>query len=163
MKNPYSSLLGDRNPLTVLTSTAGTLEALLAPVMGNRAALQRKPAPDKWCLQEILAHLTDCELAFGFRLRQCLAEPNHTVQPFDQDHWATHYDAYAGTQPLAAYLALRNWNLALIQSLTPADLDLKVNHPEQGEGTVREILNIWAGHDLNHLQRLPGQVGAATA
>ena len=32
------------------------------------------PAPGKWSAAEIVCHLADCELVFGFRLRQTLAE-----------------------------------------------------------------------------------------
>ena len=36
--------------------------------------LRYKPAPDKWCVLEILAHLADMEIVLGYRLRQMLAD-----------------------------------------------------------------------------------------
>ncbi len=52
------------------------------------------PAPGKWNAREIVCHLADTELVFAFRLRQAIAEPDHIVQPFDQDKWASNYAAY---------------------------------------------------------------------
>ena len=33
--------------------------------------LIRRPAPEKWSIAEIVAHLADAELAMGWRLRTC--------------------------------------------------------------------------------------------
>lgn len=99
-------------------------------------------------------HLADCELAFGFRYRQALGEENHTVQPFDQDKWAKTYAAYSAEQALATFAALRNWNLTLLRSLTPEQMNKAVIHPERGQETFKTLIEISAGHDINHLQRL---------
>ncbi|MFZ0801639.1 MAG: hypothetical protein WAN70_05690, partial [Terriglobales bacterium] len=32
--------------------------------------LRYKPAPDKWCILEILAHLADIEILYSYRMRQ---------------------------------------------------------------------------------------------
>jgi DinB superfamily len=37
--------------------------------------LIRRPAPEKWSIAEIVAHLADAELAMGWRLRNMLATP----------------------------------------------------------------------------------------
>src|SRR5207247_10899396 len=37
--------------------------------------LIRRPAPEKWSIAEIVAHLADAELAMGWRLRNMLANP----------------------------------------------------------------------------------------
>ena len=36
--------------------------------------LRYKPAPDKWCILEILAHLADIEILYAHRIRQMLAD-----------------------------------------------------------------------------------------
>ena len=36
--------------------------------------LRYKPATDKWCILEILAHLADIEILYAHRIRQMLAD-----------------------------------------------------------------------------------------
>ena len=50
-------------------------ENIAAAVKGvDVKTLRYKPAPNKWCILEILAHLADAEVVFGHRIRQCLAD-----------------------------------------------------------------------------------------
>jgi len=156
MENPYAHCLGDRDPVKVMAATPSIVYAHIAPLLADQAGLARlnqPPAPGKWSLREILAHLADCEIAFGFRLRQALAGPI-TAQPFDQDLWAKHYAPCDAPTALSTYVTLRNWNMLLIQSLGADDLAAPYTHPELGTGIVRDLLEVIAGHDLNHLERL---------
>src|SRR5439155_19147076 len=111
--NPYASQLGNQDPIRVLSATASRLEEIATSLGESR--LSRSPAPGKWSPREILVHLADCELAFGFRYRQALAEENHVVQPFDQDKWAKSYSSFTAEQALDTFATLRNWNLTLIR------------------------------------------------
>ncbi len=36
--------------------------------------LHYKPSPEKWCVLEVLGHLADAEIIYGYRLRQMLAD-----------------------------------------------------------------------------------------
>ena len=112
------------------------------------------PAPGKWSPAEIACHLADCELAFGFRLRQTLAEENHVIQPFDQEKWAAAYSRIPVAQALATFAALRNWNLLLIENAFLTPPTKLVTHPERGAMTFKTIVETMAGHDLNHLAQL---------
>jgi hypothetical protein len=40
---------------------------------------------------------------------------------------------------LAAFSAVRQWNLALIEGLRAADFDKPLNHPERGDMTLRVV------------------------
>src|SRR5208282_5308992 len=50
--------------------------------------LRYKPAPDKWSILEILAHLADMEILYAYRMRQMLADRDPVIAPIDQDAWA---------------------------------------------------------------------------
>src|SRR5579885_1488574 len=128
--NPYASQLGNQDAMRVLESTFSRLTSISSSL---RDRIDQPPAPGKWSPREVLIHLADCELAFGFRYRQALGEENHVVQPFDQDKWAKSYAAYSAEQALSTLGVLRNWNLALLRSLTPDQLAKPVKHPERGE------------------------------
>ena len=44
-------------------------------------------------------------MAFGFRLRQALAEPSHVIQPFDQDAWAARLAQQTDQLPFTRFLS----------------------------------------------------------
>src|ERR1700678_528228 len=150
--NPYASQLGWRVTLQAIGETAQRLHSLIGGMDAERA--NQPVAPGKWRPREIACHLADCELAFSFRLRQSLAEDGHVMQPFDQDRWAANYGAYETAAALAAFSAVRGWNLALLRSLPWEAFTRKVSHPERGEMTFQTIVETMGGHDLNHLGQL---------
>jgi DinB superfamily len=150
--NPYEGFLDGRAIEEILAATPAELRSALGAIGPERAA--KAPAPGKWSPAEIVAHLADCDLAFGFRLRQTLAEDNHTVQPFDQGKWAATYPGVAAEQALEAFTALRAWNLRLIRAALPGAADKPVTHPERGAMTFQTIVETMGGHDLNHLAQL---------
>lgn len=150
--NPYARFLGSDDPVDVMMATPEHLERLAHVIGPGRISIA--PASGKWSAREILCHLADCEIAFGFRLHQTLAEDHHTIQPFDQARWAAPYSALAAEQALSAFRAVRDWNLALIRSALPQAADKPVTHPERGVMTFRTIVETMAGHDRNHLGQL---------
>ena len=149
---PYASFRVNRNPREVIAETPKRLTAL-ADQLGP-GGLERSLAPGKWPARAILCHLADCEVAFAFRLRQALAEPRHVIQPFDQDTWAKPYASLDARSALAAFSALRGWNLALLNTVTPEQFSKIVNHPERGDMTFQTVIETMGGHDLNHLRQL---------
>jgi hypothetical protein len=158
MTNPYASYLGALDPVDVIGTTPDKVSQLLKSMGAERA--EQAPAPGKWCAREIVAHLADCETVFAFRLRQTLAEDNHVMQPFDQEKWAKQYGAYSADAALALFTAARQWNVALVRSLRPADFARPANHPERGDMTFRTIVETMGGHDLNHVKQLEAIAGA---
>jgi len=142
----------------VLSATPARLRELAAAL---KDSINKSPAPGKWSPREILTHLADTEIAFAFRYRQALADENHVIQPFNQDRWAKSYGAYSAEQALLLFAALREWNLALLRSLTPEQLAGTVTHPERGTMTLKTIVETAAGHDLNHLKQLEAARQAA--
>lgn len=149
--NPYAGALGKREPVEVIASTPEKLAALRSRLSVEQ--IERQPAPGKWSVREIIAHLADCEMAFGFRLRQGAAGVE-VIQPFDQDDWARNYGAYDCGAALTTYRALRAWNLAFIRSLTEEQKKQPITHPERGTMTTWTIVETMAGHDLHHLSAL---------
>lgn len=151
--NPYAHSLGDQDARTVLAASPGLIHQVMCRLAPEQ--IEAPIAPGKWSPREIVAHLADCELAFSFRLRQTLAEPHYTAQPFDQDLWAKHYAGYTVPAALELFRAARAWNLKLIGSCSQADFARPFTHPERGTMTFTTIIETMAGHDLNHLAQLP--------
>ena len=152
--NPYiariTGLVGDRKPVESMQESLARLEALVPHLNPDLSY-----AEGKWTAREILCHLADCELGMGFRIRQILAEDNHTVQPFEQDNWAKLYGDISITQALHTFKQLRQWHIALIAGLSEEQLERTYYHPGRDEWeSLRLLVTFLAGHDLNHLAQL---------
>jgi hypothetical protein len=147
--NPYAQHLAGRDAMEVLSETPEKLKSLVEKLGPSR--MKESYAPGKWSMNSVLCHLADCELAFGYRWRQVVAQPHHIIQPFDQDAWSTHYADLDPAAALAAFCANRVWSVNWLKSLNPVALAKPVSHPERGELTLHKLLQMTAGHDLNHL------------
>ncbi|HEY1649511.1 MAG TPA: DinB family protein [Terracidiphilus sp.] len=150
--NPYENFLDGRTVETILATTPAALAEALAAIGDENLSIP--PAPGKWSPAEILCHLADCEMVFGFRLRQTLAEEGPTIQPFDQEKWAAAYGGVSAGHALEVFAALRGWNLRLFEVALPDAAARPTFHPERGAMTFQTIVETMAGHDLNHLGQL---------
>ncbi|HTX17810.1 MAG TPA: DinB family protein [Bacteroidota bacterium] len=142
------------DPLKILRSTPGKIERLLRTA--PRRKLMSRPEPSRWSVAEIVAHLADTELVGGFRMRMIIGDNGTTIQAFDQDVWAEKFE-YARRDPkksLDRYRALRENNLALITSIPKSLWQNYGMHAERGKETVERIIQMYAGHDLNHLRQI---------
>lgn len=150
--NPYAAFIGNSTPKEVLSMTTTRISDLLTRL--GSSGVERSYGPGKWTARQIVCHLADTEIAFAFRLRQTLAEPHHTIQPFDQEAWANNYDSVPAKLALETFSSLRKWNLALIEEAGSQALSKSVTHPERGDMTFQTIIETMAGHDGNHLRQL---------
>lgn len=119
--------------------------------------LRFKPAPDKWCILEILAHLADMDILYAYRLRQMLADEKPVIAPIDQDAWAKHLGYMESSAPelIALYGLNRHANLQLLRRLKPGDLERSAYHPElKRQVTVAEVVGMMGGHGANHLEQI---------
>src|SRR5437868_15509877 len=101
----------EKSPKEIAAAVSG-----LAPEV-----LHRKPAPEKWSVLEILGHLADIEIVYGYRLRQMLADTKPVIAPMDQDAWARNLGyMYVPPAELVAFYALaRHHRLRILRRLTP--------------------------------------------
>jgi hypothetical protein len=148
-------LLGSRDPLRVLAATSRRLARLIDG--HTRPELARRPAPGKWSVVEILAHLADAELAFGWRLRSMVASPGVPLQWWDEHLWSEK-GAYVRTDvqgSLRTFGALRSSNLALLRRVPRASQESAYGvHERRGRQSVRDFVVMEAAHDLNHVDQI---------
>ena len=119
--------------------------------------LRYKPAPDKWCILEVLGHLADIEVVYAYRIRQMLADKKPVIAPMDGDDWARNL-GYTETPPaelVALYGLNRHANLRLLRRLKSADFGKAAFHPElQRDVTLAEMIEKMSGHGTGHLQQI---------
>ncbi len=140
-----------KDPLRLQAAAPKKFAALLKGK--NKKQLTRRPAPGKWSVAEVMAHMADAEIVLSWRLRQVLSSNGVSIQPFDQDVWATTFD-YAhrdSKQSLERYRVLRESNLALLKAAPRTLWDNYGVHQERGNESAALMVRMIAGHDLNHL------------
>jgi hypothetical protein len=149
-----ASYVGGSDPLAVLADTPGLIARELEGLAGEK--LTRRPAPEEWCVNEIVGHLLDDEIATAWRYRQMIENDGALLPSFNQDEWARlgHYAARPLNEILTLFRMIREWNLRMLNSLTPEEWSRKGTHAERGSTSVRELVEHMAGHDLNHLQQI---------
>jgi DinB family protein len=131
---------------------------IAAAVSGlSPAVLHYRSDPAKWCILEILAHLADIEIVYGYRLRQMLADEKPVIAPMDQDAWAKNLGYLDASPPelVALYGLNRHHNLRLLRRLKADDLEKSAFHPEyKKDVTVGRLVEQMAGHGANHLAQI---------
>ena len=139
-----------KNHMAVLQETSSTLAGLVKQSTAGK--LTQRPALDKWSIAEILAHLAESEIVFGYRLRLVLGASGTQIQAFDQNVWHDNasYINNDAQGALKLFESIRASNIALLKSLSKAQWDNYGMHQERGKETVARIVEMFAGHDINH-------------
>jgi hypothetical protein len=156
------ALLGDADPVETLDAMPEWLTAHLDDL--PESVFGTPEGPGKWSLTQVLAHLADTELAFGWRVRQVLTADRPPLTGFDEGAWVTRFD-YAGADPVEAFHAFamqRSWNMRVYRSITPADLTRIGVHSERGEESLERVLRMIAGHDLRHRRQIERIIAAVS-
>src|SRR3954452_3538189 len=112
-----SSLLADKDPLKVQQATSKKLAASIKGL--DKKKLNKRPAPDKWSITEILAHLADAEVVGSWRMRIVLNQNGTPIHAFDQDIWASTFN-YKKSDPqksLETFRVLRENNLSMLKKI----------------------------------------------
>ena len=142
------------DPFTVLASTPRKMARLIQGVPKQKLA--RRPGPRRWSVAEILAHLADSELVFGFRMRLILGKSGTPVQAFDQDSWAVYsrYRLHDPRQSFEAFRVQRERNVRLLRLIPKSMYRNYGMHTERGKETITRVTEMMAGHDINHLTQI---------
>ena len=151
--------LGDREPLEVLRQTPTAVRSMCGELTD---AQWRIPMADgEWTALQVVGHLLDVDVVYGFRWRLILTEDRPSYPGYDEKRWSL-LQRPAPSQLLAALEGLRAVNLAVLDGVDDVGRRRLGVHGEQGEEqfdlTVRKV----AGHDLAHRNQLARTVAAAT-
>ncbi len=102
-------LLGARNPIEALQNTVSALEQVRGGLSTEQVT--QPEAPGKWSIRDVLQHLADSDLVWGYRLRMVLAHDRPRLTGYDQDMWAERlrYDEADADQALEQGLNTPPW------------------------------------------------------
>jgi hypothetical protein len=137
--------------------------AILRDLMGglDDEDVRWKPAPDRFSIGEVLAHLSHAEgHCYAARLDLFLAGGDQRLEPDDAD---AHKDLYAAMDPEDAFDHFedqRATNLETLGNLTAEDGARTAVHGLLGRVTLAQMLHEWALHDLGHIRQVAELVRA---
>jgi hypothetical protein len=143
----------------MLAATPRVLRQLTCELSGEDG--RWKPAPDRFSIAEVLAHLSHSEgHCYRRRLDRLFAE---TRPAFEPDDAQMYLDLYRGADPdeaMAQFEVQRNANVEYLRALPRDAGDRVAVHPEVGEITLTQMLHEWTLHDLGHIRQVAELVRA---
>jgi hypothetical protein len=145
--------------LDLLEATPGILRGLMSELTDDDA--RWKPAPDRFSVAEVLAHLSHSEgHCYRMRVDRFLAETRPTFEPDDAQMYL---DLYRDADPEDAFDHFeeqRETNVEYLRDL-PSEAGGRVAlHREAGQITLNQMLHEWALHDLGHIRQIAELVRA---
>jgi hypothetical protein len=141
-------------PLVILSATPQRIQKQIDGLSAE--ILRHRPTPEQWSVAEITAHLADAEIVAAFRIRKILSEPGCAIAAYDQNAWAEKltYSRSDAHQNAKHFSLLREMNLALLRGLSAEEWERHGIHSERGQESVRRVVTLYAGHDVNHLHQI---------
>jgi hypothetical protein len=145
--------------LDILESTPQILRGLMCELSDEDA--RWKPAPDRFSVAEVLAHLSHSEWhCYRLRLDRFLGEDRPELEPDDA---AMHRDRYRNTDPedeFDHFEEQRETNIEFLRTLDASVGQRVAIHPAAGVVTLGNMLHEWAMHDLGHVRQIAELVRA---
>jgi hypothetical protein len=139
--------------LDLLEATPGILRGLMTELTDEDS--RWKPAPDRFSVAEVLAHLSHSEgHCYRMRLDRLMAESR---PEFAADDAQMYLDLYRDADPEDAFDHFeeqRETNVEYLRNLPAGAGDRVAMHQEFGEITLAQMLNEWALHDLGHIRQI---------
>jgi hypothetical protein len=150
--------LGDRDPLQVYAATAGHIVDLCGDLTDRQWRMPM--AAGEWSALQIVGHVLDVDVVYGFRWRLVLTEDNPAYPGYSEKRWSE-LPRPRPADVLAALQGLRTANVALLRGIQPADWQRSGTHGEQGREQFELMVAKIAGHDLAHLNQLARTIAVA--
>lgn len=138
-----------KDAFRVYRRTPGELRRLIKGLTVSQT--RRSFAKGKWSIAQIINHLYDSELVMGFRYRMAIAQTGSRLQAFDEGRWAERlrYESSDARRKLELFEKMRNDHVELLRKWK-----LWGMHEERGKETIERMVQMMAGHDLNHVRQI---------
>ena len=141
--------------IAILASTPQKLKREIATMSAEE--MKRRPAANKWSVQEVLAHLDDVEeIGMRSRVAAMIETENPILISFDQEKRAEEmkYNRKNPMKSLAGFARQRRANVKWLKKLRPTELKRKGRHQKVGDLSAEELVTEWAFHDLGHIKQV---------
>jgi hypothetical protein len=141
-----------------IRATPHVIQGLLTGLEG--AELRWKPSPERWSIEQVLAHLAEAERdCYLYRLQRILAERDPEVQAIGPSDPQPSPGRFA-LATLEEFLALRRESVDLLEGLPVEAMERGAIHSAVGRIKLAHMLNEWAFHDIGHIRQIAELVRA---
>lgn len=160
IKDPYIkrilSNVINKDAFNVYCQTPVRLKHLIKGL--KEPQLRTPPTKNKWSITQIVNHLCDAENVFAYRVRMILSQSGCRIQAYDENAWAKnlHYEKSNCHEKLDLFTHLRNDHVKILKSLSAREWKRYGIHEERGKETVERLVQMYAGHDINHVRQIAG-------
>jgi len=108
--------------------------------------------PEGWTVRQLVHHVADSHLNSYIRFKLGLTEVAPTIKPYEEALWAETADGKSAPVEISLNLidAIHaRWTIFL-KSMSDADFNRKINHPESGEMSLDSLLALYDWHSRHH-------------
>ena len=113
---------------------------------------------EAWSPRQVIHHVADSEAQSYARLRRLIAEPGTTIQGYDEGKWAENeilgYNEHSVESSIEVFKAVRQSSFELILRMDEGLLENQGIHTESGEYTVRDWMNSYINHPIDHANQI---------
>lgn len=144
-----------------LEELPGLVEAAVAGL--EEAALDSPFRAGGWTARQLVHHLADSHMNAFVRFKLAMTEEQPTIKPYNQDEWSKLPDVLS--PPVAASLQVLHgvhtrW-VALLRAIPAEAWSRSILHPERGRLSLDDLLEIYAGHGVKHLDHIRKAIDAS--
>jgi uncharacterized damage-inducible protein DinB len=111
-----------------------------------------------WMLRQVVHHLADAQLNGFVRFKLALTEDRPAIKTYEESLWAESVDGREAPVELSLTLldALHaRWTL-LLESFAESEFRRTFRHPQRGELTLDDALQLYAWHGRHHTAHITG-------
>ena len=117
----------------------------------------------RWPVRVLMGHLADAELVLTYRIRRTIAEDRPVLALWDEEAFVD--GGLYGPElrpPVAGFVAaihtMRRWTAELLMSLSEEQWERKAMHPDLGELSVRQLVEMVTKHLEHHNEFLQKKI-----
>lgn len=108
-----------------------------------------------WTCRQVVHHVADSHMNGFMRFRWVASENHPTIKTYNQDDWAKFPDLKLPLEPSLQLLdALHTRWTTFLTSLPESAWSRTATHPEHGEVTMDDLLDIYSEHGHNHAKQI---------
>ena len=106
-----------------------------------------------WSIHEHIVHMADSEVNSYIRCRRLIAEAGQSLMAYDENRWAAALDYHSISTEGAVELlrVLRRQTYELIRNLPESAWSNTCYHPENGDMTLEDWLEVYERHIAEHI------------
>ncbi len=114
--------------------------------------------PEGWTVRQVAHHVPDSHVNAYIRFKLALTEDTPPIKTYEEAEWAKLPDTFS--VPVEVSLVMlesvhQRW-VAILRSMSAADFERTLHHPDHGVINLNQLLCIYAWHGRHHAAHVTG-------